>query len=575
MPTAGTIRIKILGKDLFSKELTAATSRINQFGKKASKAGRAMTLGLSLPIAAMGVSALNTAGNFEAGMNRVSGLTGATTQQMSQLTEQARQLGATTQFSAKQAAEGMQFLSMAGFKTNDILGAMPATLTLAAAGALELGTAADIASNIMTGFSKKPEELAHVSDVLTKTFTSTNTTLEQLGEGMKFVAPISSAMGISLEETAAAMGLLGNAGIQASMAGTSLRGALSRLAVPTGEAIATLNKLGIKKTDLLDSAGNVKSLTDTVKLLENSGATAADMLSIFGQRAGPGMAALVGQGSDKLRALTVDVSNAGGIAKKIADKNMEGFNGAMKEMSSAAQELQIAIGDSGILKDFTNLIKALTDLLRYLSDTNPFILKLGTYFATLAAILGPVLWAFGKLSMLFGSIAGAFGQGGLLYGITQFISGLGLSIPVVGLFIAAIVSWGIAIKELVTNWDDLASTVTDFNLLGKTFKIMWGDAIKSVSEWFEGFMYMIEQFNRLILPKWLEKKLGYDTSGDGTGALRPEDVFSGLPAGVTNTNNAKVDVTVRAPAGTRVESEGNNVTTTAEIGVNPIGGGDN
>jgi len=182
-------------------KLSTATSRasatMQAFGQKMigvgqplTRTGRYLSLRITAPLIAIGAQALRTAANFEQSMNRVRALTGATGSTFEQLEATARQLGATTQFSASEAAEGMGFLAMAGFEANEIISAMPATLNLAAAGVMSLGDTADIVSNIMQGFGITAEDLEATADILTQTFTSSNTNLQQLGYGMSYVAPV-------------------------------------------------------------------------------------------------------------------------------------------------------------------------------------------------------------------------------------------------------------------------------------------------------------------------------------------------------------------------------------------------
>ncbi|MCH7985481.1 MAG: phage tail tape measure protein, partial [Acidobacteria bacterium] len=191
---------------------------------------------------------VKAASNFQAEMNKVKALTGAVGKQFDQLREQAMKLGKTTQFSASEAAAGMAFLAQAGFDANQIVKAMPATLDLAAAANIGLAEAADIVSNVMSGMGIAVEDLGGTVDIMTAAFTSANTDLTQLGQAMKFAGPVASDFGLSIAETAGALSLLGNAGIQASMAGTSLRNILNRL-VKDGETfgINSFDSLGKMK----------------------------------------------------------------------------------------------------------------------------------------------------------------------------------------------------------------------------------------------------------------------------------------------------------------------------------------
>lgn len=192
-----------------------ATSQINQLAQQNERAfqavgsvGKAMTIIGTAGVAGLGL-AVKTAASFESAMSRVGALSGATNEQMRAMTKEAERLGATTSFSATQAAEGMQFLAMAGYKTNDIIAAMPGLLATAAAGQEDLGRTADIVSNILTGFGIRAEETGRVADVLTKAFTNSNTDLNMLGQTMKYVAPVARASGQSLEAMAASAGILG------------------------------------------------------------------------------------------------------------------------------------------------------------------------------------------------------------------------------------------------------------------------------------------------------------------------------------------------------------------------------
>ena len=201
------------------------SSGLNDLGNNLTSMGQGLTTSLTLPIVGAGAAILKVAGDFEYSMNRVGALTKATGEQFTQLEDLARELGATTQYSASEAADAMSFLAMAGFKTNDILDSLPGVLQLAAAGQVELAEAADISSNILSGFGMEAEEIARVNDVLAYTLSNQNVNLEQLAYTMKYVAPVAKSRGFSLEEMSAAAGILGGAGIQGEMAGTALRNA--------------------------------------------------------------------------------------------------------------------------------------------------------------------------------------------------------------------------------------------------------------------------------------------------------------------------------------------------------------
>ena len=301
---------------------------------------------------------------FQAAMNNVRALTGAVGKSFDALKKQAKELGRTTQFTARQVADGMGFLAQAGFEANEILGAMPATLKLAAAAGLDLASSADIVSNVMAGFGQTVEELPASVDVLTKAFTSANTDLQQLGQAMKFAGPIAKSAGVSFEETAAALALMGNAGIQASMAGTGLRKIITSLQKPTGEARKIIKRLGIS---VFDSTGKMRSLIDILKQFEKAPRKPGDEITIFGQRAGPAFQVLLGQGSLALDIFTQKLENSGGTADEIANIKMEGLRGAVLRLKSAFEGLQISIGETGVTGAMTGMTEALTEFLTNLT----------------------------------------------------------------------------------------------------------------------------------------------------------------------------------------------------------------
>lgn len=401
----------------------AATNGLSGKFRAASKimgsAGKVMTLGLTLPLAGVAAGAISAGASYEKSMNKVKAVSGATADEFRAMSETAKELGRTTQFSASQAADGMSFLAMAGFEANDIVSAMPGVLNLAAAGQMDLAQAADIASNILTGFGKSTDELSHTIDVMAKTFTSANTDLSQLGEAMSYVAPVAASTGAQFEEVSAAIGLLGNAGIQGSRAGTSLSRIMSILTINAPKTAKAMKGLGISA---LDSSGNLKPLNEIIGDLGEAGATTSDIMGIFGARAGPGMAALISQGSEALVELTDELVASGGTAQDIADTQMEGFAGSMLRLKSAFEGAMIAIAESGLLSKATDLIeRAATATGKFAENfaalsekTQETILKIG--FFTAAA--GPALMIAGKLTIGVIALGGAVERLGQAFGVS-------------------------------------------------------------------------------------------------------------------------------------------------------------
>ncbi|WP_326698048.1 phage tail tape measure protein [Streptomyces sp. NBC_01754] len=388
----------------FRQGLTSARQGLASTGETATNVGRSLTTGVSLPLAGVAGAALKMGGDFQASMNGVRAVTGATGKDFDDLRDMAKRMGAETQFSATDAAGAMEFLGMTGWKTNEIMSGLPDVLNLAAAGNTDLAKTADIASNMMSGFGIEASDTARVADVLAQTMRSANVDLEMLGESMNYASPVANAAGWSFEETAAAVGMLGNAGIQGSNAGTGLNSVLATLASTTSTGGRKLKEFGVAATG---ANGKVRPLTDIMDDLQKKGADVADVIDIFGLEAGPKLQALIGQGSKGLRELIKDLTNSGGVAKEMADIRMEGFNGSIKGLKSAFEGLMIAIADSGLLEWAEKFATKLTGVISKLTQTDSSTLRLVTVIGMVVASVGPLLLIFGKIVSLFsGAITG-------------------------------------------------------------------------------------------------------------------------------------------------------------------------
>lgn len=466
------------------------SKRFKKIGGQMQSVGKSMSLGVSASIAGFAALTLKAAGDFEQGMNQVQAVSGATGEELEKLREQAKKMGATTQFSASQAADAMGFLAMAGFSADETMKALPGTLELAASAQMDLGRAADIVSNVLSGYGKDVKELGHVNDVLVKTFTSTNTSLEQIGEAMKMAGPVAASAGVQFEEAAAAVGLMGNAGIQASMAGTSLRGAISRILNPTKQVKDAMAQAGLQFTD---AQGKLLPLSEIIRQLEPHAENTGLMMQLFGQRAGPAMAALVSQGSGALTGLTQELENSGGTAEKISKAQMKGFNGAMRELRSAFEALQIAIAESGLIDWVTKAVKAVTDWIQAVSKSSPQTLKWATIIAGLVATIGPVVAALGMLVSGIGAVAPAITAViPVIAGLGKVLVGLVAASGPIGLVIAAVS----AVVAIWSNWDKIGPIVANMvkavvgwlkDKLGAVLNWV-GDKISAVTGWF-GDMY--------------------------------------------------------------------------------------
>jgi len=314
----------------------------------ASGAAVAITAKLGRALAATVVDATMVAAAFEKSMNRVSALTGSSTMQLKEMRMTAQRLGATTEFTASQAADAMGFLAQAGMKSNDIIKAMPNVLNLASAGQLDLASSADIVTNIMAGMQVPVEELPHTVDVLTAAFTNANTDLMQLGQAFKFVGPIASSSGQELRQTTAFLQALGDAGLQASLGGTGLRMILAGLQKEGGPASKVFQDLGV---EVRNSDGSLRQILDIVNdfraAIQMQGRE-TEMTSLaleaFGPRGGTAFVAAVNAGKEKLDEFLASLTDVDGLAKEIAEKQLQGVAGAITELNSAIEGAKISFG---------------------------------------------------------------------------------------------------------------------------------------------------------------------------------------------------------------------------------------
>ena len=363
--------------------------------------GSLMSFGTKVGVAAYALKKFTEpAIAFEDTMMRAGAISGATGSDFDALTAQARKLGETTRFTAQQAAEAMTFLGMAGWKTQDIIKGMPALLDLAIVGGTDLGKTADILSDELTAFGLGAESSNHMADVFAQTITSTNTDVLKLGDTMKYAAPVAHAFGLSLEETAAMSGLMAGAGIKASMAGTTLRAGLARLAGPPKMATKALAELGLSMEDLtavskeadivleslgIDTSkgqgtskmGNILSqLREKMKGLSHE-EQVASAKAIFGQEAFAGWLAVINSNDGSFEKLLDSIQHCDGAANKFSNRVSKTAKGAIYEFTSAIESLSISLVTS-FLPSISNTLRwgaKYTGLLAAWSGKNPEIIQ--------------------------------------------------------------------------------------------------------------------------------------------------------------------------------------------------------
>lgn len=356
---------------------------------KSARSDLGSTMATTAVMAAPLVGMLSKAADFEAVMSKVKAITVSDDKAMQQLTATARELGEKTMFSATQAGEAMTYLGMAGWNSQQIMAGMPGLLNLAAASNTDLARTADIVSDDLTAFGLSAEHAGHMADVFAKTTTKTNTTVEMMGETMKYAAPVAHAFGASLEETAALTGLMANSGIKASAAGTALRSGFLRLAGTSSKSTKAIEEMGLSLSEAtaqqeeakaaLDSLGIamndtngprkmgeiVRDLADKTKDMSKE-QKLATLATIFGTNAASAWVAVIDQGPDALDNLTKELENSDGAAEEMAKTMQNNARGAMIRLQSATESVAISIG-STMLPTLAQLGDSLANEAAYVS----------------------------------------------------------------------------------------------------------------------------------------------------------------------------------------------------------------
>ncbi|MAS82000.1 MAG: phage tail tape measure protein [Legionellales bacterium] len=428
---ASTIAINITGNtaDITAK-LNQLNANLNRLQSNAARgAGGMGTLGTSfgsmigkasaLTAGFIGISqairlvtsSIGTIAKFQYTMSEVQAVSGATKQQFAAMSAEARKLGADTMFSASQAAEGLKFLSMAGFSAKDSTAALSDTLALAQAGSLGLGRAADIMSNIMSAYGIKATMAASVSDDMATTAANSNTNIEQLGDAMKYVGATAKAMGTPMSTSAAAIGVLSNAGMQGSMAGTGLRQVFIKLTQDSEKSRQVLAQMGLT----MDMVNPEKvGLVPAMQRLSEAGMTGSEAIALFGAR-GAAAALNLTEGLPVMAELEEKLNNNDGAAKDMAGTMEDNLLGAFKILKSAFEELILSTGESGFAGGLKKGVKAITAFIQLLSGSlkpsNEFYKvaqRIKMWFDRLITVVKIffAIWAANKLLGIFNSIGG-------------------------------------------------------------------------------------------------------------------------------------------------------------------------
>ena len=450
-----------------------ARAPFDEYAAKAEKVGGTLTsvgqklLPLSTSIAGLGVAAVKTTADFDSEMSKVSAISGATGTDLDKLRGKAREMGAKTKFSASEAAQGMQYMAMAGWKTQDMMDGLEGIMNLAAASGEDLASTSDIVTDALTAFGLSAKDSSHFSDILAAASSNANTNVSMMGETFKYAAPVLGSLGYTAEDAALAIGLMANAGIKSSQAGTALRGAITNLAKPTDTVAAAMDKYGISLTD---SSGKMLSLRELMEQLRQKlgGLSEAEQAqaaaALFGKEAMSGMLAII-NGSDKdFEKLAGAIDNCDGSSEKMANTMNDNLQGQITILMSQLQELAISFGEILMpkIRDIVTHIQNFVDKLNAMDEgQKETILRIGMFVAALAPMLmglGKVITFSANVSRALGTLSAGLVKAGGFSGV--FTKALGLITSPAAIVVGAIAAITAVIIHLWNTNEDFRNTIT-------------------------------------------------------------------------------------------------------------------
>ena len=375
-----------------SKGFDKGLSKLGSVAKSGAKIATAAIGTVSAALAAVGGFATKVGMDFETGMSEVAAISGATGKQLDALTEKAKQMGAKTKFSAAESAEAFKYMSMAGWKTEDMLSGIEGVMNLAAASGENLGLVSDIVTDALTAFGLSAKDSGEFADVLAAASSNSNTNVAMMGETFKYVAPVAGAMKFSIQDTAAAIGLMANAGIKGTQAGTALRAIFVRLSDPPKDAATAMEALGLSVTN---ADGSFKSLSEIMGTLRGKFAGLTDeqkaqyASALAGQEAMSGFLSIVNASPADFDKLTAAIGNSSGAAKEMADIMNDNLKGDITILKSAAEGLGIAFYETfgtklrGPVKSAIGMVDGLKEALQK-GGVEGLVKELGNSFASVA-----------------------------------------------------------------------------------------------------------------------------------------------------------------------------------------------
>ena len=437
-------------------------------GDKISGVGQKL-LPVTAGVTALGTIAVKTGADFDSAMSKVAAVSGATGSEIDALREKAREMGSKTKFSASEAAEAMNYMAMAGWKTNDMLSGIEGIMNLAAASGEDLASTSDIVTDALTAFGLSASDSGHFADILAAASSNANTNVSMMGETFKYAAPVLGSLGYSAEDSAIAIGLMANAGIKSSQAGTALRAAITNLAKPTDTVASAMEQYGISLTD---SSGKMYSLRELMEQLRQKlgGLSEAEQAqaaaSLFGKEAMSGMLAIINGSpadfeklSNAIDTCSDTVDGYNGTTEKMAAVMQDNLAGQVTILKSQLEELAISFSDI-LMPTVRSIVSRIQELVDKLNQLNPQAKETIAKIALVAAALGPMLVVLGKTISSVGTVFSAVSKLPALFSAVQ--SGIGAITGALGVSLGPLLAIIAAVAALVAAFVHLWKTNDEF-----------------------------------------------------------------------------------------------------------------
>ena len=498
-----------------------AQTMSQKVGSAAGTAGKWMTAGLTVPLVAVAKGAIDVATTFEQQMNRVGAIAGTTGNELDKLRQQAIELGADSVFGATDVALAMEELASQGFVVEDIMSAMPGLISLAAVSGGDMALSAQAVGSAVNQFGLDMSDTERIANIYARTAADTNAETRDLALALSFAGPTAAAMGMEIEEAAAAIGVMSNAGTTGARAGTALRGIMTRLIKPTKQAKDMMNELGI---ETFNSDGTMKSMSEIIEILQGSLNGLNDeqkqlaITTMFGQGAMSGVLALLDTAPGEYDAMTESIRNSEGAAQEMADQMMQGLPGALEELDGSLETARIRLAEglapammdsiekiNKLLDAFSalsteqitqivqwgKLIAVLGPALLIFSKVFPSLVGMASGFKMVATGAGTVAGAITKTNSLAGALGGILGKGfALLKTLATFLIGkltaaltavataVGLTVGQFLLIIAVVAGVVAAGVWLYKNWDTVKEKASE---LWQAVKVAWDNMKEAIS----------------------------------------------------------------------------------------------